>query len=83
VGLEHNVSKALTSEERVKELAGLLRAADYLSHAFEGPKLEDEAAQTQPREPTAMAARVLEVEELQGMIPQLRYVHNGAAGLLD
>ncbi len=83
VGLHHNVSKALTSDERGKELACLLRVADYLAHAFEGPKLEDEAAQTQLREPAAMAALGLEVEELQGMIPQLRYVHNGAAGLLD
>jgi HD-like signal output (HDOD) protein len=83
VGWHHSVPRARQEGGRMAELVYLLRVADCLTHAFTGPRLDDEANQAATREPAAMAGLGLNAERLEAFIPQLQYAHAAAPGLLD
>ncbi len=83
VGWHHDLDRARQEGGRVAELVSLLRLADALSHAFEGPRLDERAVVSMLREPAAMAALGLTPDQLASMIPQLEYAHASTSGLLD
>ncbi len=83
VGWHHSVEHARRDGGELSASVCVLRLADSLAHAFEGPRLQDQAAQLQLREPTAVAELGLDTEELGQIIPRLQYVHASAAGMLD
>lgn len=83
VGWHHSVEHARRDGGDLLASTCVLRLADSLSHAFEGPRLQDQAAQLQLREPAAVAELGLEPEALELIIPQLQHVHMNAAGMLD
>jgi HD-like signal output (HDOD) protein len=83
VGWHHSIELARRDGGTQQATVCVLRLADSLCHAFEGPRLQDQASQLMLREPAAVAELGLDVDELGLLIPQLQHVHAGAASMLD